>query len=117
MECAGLEKNLQFVNENRNRILAEIERLEREQEIDTPIDVLSWKYHQYVKNHPICRWDVPTCILFAGMDNLQSRQGMEAFAKRFGCRLTIAEHSQHPFMEEGDIPVVENWLKEHILGD
>ena len=33
MECAGLEKNLQFVNENRNRILAEIERLEREQKI------------------------------------------------------------------------------------
>ncbi len=33
LECAGLEKNLQFVNENRNRILAEIERLDREQKI------------------------------------------------------------------------------------
>lgn len=33
LECAGLEKNLQFVNENRNRILAEIERLEREQKV------------------------------------------------------------------------------------
>lgn len=31
LECAGLEKNLQFVNENRTRILAELERLEREQ--------------------------------------------------------------------------------------
>ncbi|MBP3568540.1 MAG: chromosome segregation protein SMC [Lachnospiraceae bacterium] len=33
LECAGLEKNLQFVNENRTRILAEIERLDREQKI------------------------------------------------------------------------------------
>ena len=33
LECAGLEKNLQFVNENRTRILAELERLEREQKI------------------------------------------------------------------------------------
>ena len=33
LECAGLEKNLQFVNENRNRILSEIERLDREQKI------------------------------------------------------------------------------------
>ena len=33
LECAGLEKNLQFVNENRTRILTEIERLDREQKI------------------------------------------------------------------------------------
>ena len=33
LECAGLEKNLQFVNENRARVLAELERLAREQKI------------------------------------------------------------------------------------
>lgn len=33
LECAGLEKNLQFVNENRTRIQTELERLEREQKI------------------------------------------------------------------------------------
>ncbi len=33
LECAGLEKNLQFVNENRSRIIAEIERLDREHKI------------------------------------------------------------------------------------
>lgn len=90
------------------------ERLEREQEIDTPIDVLSWKYRQYVKAHPICRWDIPTCILFAGLDDLQSREVMEDFAKRFGCRLTISEHSQHPFMEKPDLPIVDAWLRENI---
>ncbi len=33
LECAGLEKNLQYVNENRTRIQSEIERLDREQKI------------------------------------------------------------------------------------
>ena len=33
LECAGLEQNLQFVNENRTRILTELERLDREQKV------------------------------------------------------------------------------------
>lgn len=90
------------------------DRLEREREIDTPIDVLSWKYWQYVKAHPICRWDIPTGILFAGKDALQSRQVMECFSKQFGCRLEIAENSQHPFMEEADGPIVNSWLERNL---
>lgn len=90
------------------------ERLEQEQEIDTPIDVLSWKYYQYVKAHPIDNWPIPTHILFAGLDDLQSRNVMTAFTDRFGCQLTISEHSRHPFMDPADIPIVEKWLQEHI---
>lgn len=33
LECAGLEKNLQFIDENRTRIFSELERLEREQKV------------------------------------------------------------------------------------
>ncbi len=33
LECAGLEKNLEFVNENRTRLEQEMDRLEREQKI------------------------------------------------------------------------------------
>jgi len=90
------------------------EQLEREQEIDTPIDVLSWKYYRYVKEHPIDMWKHPTSILFARKDNLQSRKVVNQFALKFGCRLTVAENSQHPFMEAEDIPLVENWLRENI---
>lgn len=90
------------------------ERLAREQEIDTPIDVLSWKYLLYVQSHPICRWEIPTAILYAGKDGLQSRQVMEAFADRFDCKLTVSENSMHPFMEEDDRPVVESWLQNNI---
>lgn len=89
-------------------------RLEREREIDTPIDVLSWRYWQYVRAHPVERWDIPTCILYGGKDDLQSRQVVEDFAGRFGCRLRVSEKSRHPFMEEGDLPVVEAWLRENL---
>jgi len=90
------------------------ERLEREREVDTPIDILSWKYYQYVKAHPIDRWPIPTHILFAGQDDLQSRQVMEDFTRRFRCRLTVSESSRHPFMEEADLPLVENWLEANM---
>lgn len=90
------------------------EQLEREQEVDTPIDVLSWKYYRYVQEHPIKLWNHPTCILYAGKDNLQSREVVNRFAAKFGCRLTVAENCKHPFMEAEDIPLVENWLRENI---
>lgn len=90
------------------------QRLEEEQEVDTPIDVLSWKYRQYVLEHPIARWDIPTCILYAGKDDLQSREVVDAFAEKFGCRLTVSPNSLHPFMEEGDFPIVEQWLRDNL---
>ena len=90
------------------------QRLEREQEVDTPIDVLSWNYWQYVKAHPISRWDIPTAILYAGRDDLQSRDVMDRFVTRFGCTLTVSPDSRHPFMEEADFPVVDRWLRENL---
>lgn len=86
------------------------ERLEREGEIDTPIDPLRWDYYQYVLAHPVRRWDVPTHILFAGKDNLQTLEIVNGFAERFGCRVTESPDSEHPFMEEKDAEIVRSWL-------
>ena len=66
------------------------------------------------QKHPINMWYHPTSILFAEKDNLQSREVVDRFAAKFGCQLTVAENSHHPFMEEADMPVVENWLWESI---
>lgn len=90
------------------------ERLEREREIDTPIDVMTWDYYQYVKAHPVRAWDAETSILFAGRDTLQSREVMQGFARRFHCGLTIAEGSDHPFMAAGDGDIVTKWLQENL---
>lgn len=90
------------------------ELLAAEREIDTPIDLLRWDYFQYVLAHPVQRWTAPTHILYGGRDDLQDREVMEDFAVRFGCHLTVAENSLHPFMEPADGPIVDGWLRAHI---
>ncbi len=89
-------------------------RLEAEKEIDTPIDLMRWDYFQYVLAHPVTEWEIPTSILYGSLDDLQSRRVMDDFVRRFGCCLTVAEGSKHPFMEETDFPIVDQWLKEHL---
>jgi len=90
------------------------ERLAAEREIDTPIDLLRWDYFQYVLAHPVQQWTAPTHILYSGRDDLQNQDVMEGFAQRFGCHLTVAENSLHPFMEAADGPIVDGWLRAHI---
>ena len=90
------------------------ERLAKEKEIATPIDMMTWDYYQYVKAHPIQKWDTPTHILFAGRDTLQSLEIVKGFAKRFSCELTLSENSDHAFMEDGDEATVAQWLQDHL---
>ncbi|MGN0779490.1 MAG: alpha/beta hydrolase [Aristaeellaceae bacterium] len=90
------------------------ERLRQEREIPTPIDTLSWAYWQYIREHPVTRWDTPTAILYGGKDNLQAEDIIRRFAQSYGCRLTIAPNSEHPFMDEGDGAIVQQWLRENL---
>lgn len=90
------------------------ERLKAEGEIETPVELLSWKYYCYSLDHPVERWEFPTAILYAGMDNLQSEQAVRGFCEKFSCSLTVAPDSLHPFMESTDKPVVQAWLDENI---
>lgn len=90
------------------------ERLEREKEIDTPIDLLSWDYFQYVLAHPVNRWNSPTDILFGGRDNLQTLEIIRSFAERNGSTVTFSENSEHPFMSEADVRIVTKWLNDNI---
>lgn len=90
------------------------EKLRMAKEIATPIDPLRWDYYQYVKKHPIQNWDIPTAILYGGKDNLQSLEVIQAFAHAHHCQLTIAPDSEHPFMANEDLPIVQQWLKASI---
>lgn len=91
------------------------EKLAQEKEIDTPIDLMSWDYFQFVVAHPITRWNSPTCILYGEKDDLQSLSVIRSFADQFDCHVTLAENSQHPFMEEADFPIVDRWLKDYLF--
>lgn len=90
------------------------ERLEREREIETPIDLMTWDYVQYVRAHPIVSWPIPTSVLYAGRDNLQPREVIDAFCSRFSASLTVSPQSEHPFMGAGDDQVVSRWLRERL---
>lgn len=88
------------------------ERLAREKEIDTPIDLMSWDYFQYVLAHPVSRWNSPVSILYGGKDNLQPLAAIQDFAGRFAGEITLAPDSEHAFMGEGDAQIVEQWLRD-----
>ena len=90
------------------------ERLAQETEINTPIDLMTWDYYQYVLAHPVKKWQIPTEILYGGKDDLQSLAVMQEFSRKFGCNLTLSENSRHPFMEEADLPIVQQWLHDHL---
>ncbi len=90
------------------------EELQEKLEISTPIDILSWKYYSYVKEHPIEEWGFSTFILFGGKDNMQSLEEITKFCNRFQCHLTISENSEHPFMTKEDEEIVNQWLLEYI---
>lgn len=90
------------------------ERLHKEGEIDTPIDSLRWDYWQYIRSHPVEKWSIPTHILFAGKDNLQTLGIMHRFVERFGATVRVAKDSEHPFMEAGDGEIVSRWLRDML---
>lgn len=90
------------------------DRLEREKEIDTPIDLLRWDYYQYILANPIAQWHIPTCILYGGKDALQNREILERFSGRFGCALRVSPDSEHSFMGSRDGVIVDQWLRDML---
>jgi len=90
------------------------EMLEQKREIDTPIDVLRWDYYQYIKGHPVTNWHEGTQILYGKLDTLQDIECIKDFVKRFHCKLTISENSEHAFMAEQDSKIVNEWLQNSI---
>ncbi len=90
------------------------ERLCAEKEIPTPVDTLRWDYYQYVREHPVCDWRIPTAILYGGKDNMQPAEVIRNFAQRYSCDLTISRDSEHAFMQDNDKGIVEKWLEKNI---
>ncbi len=105
----------------RNRMglaLVDETRLEREGEIATDFgETLSWRYLQYVRAHPIpMKMETPLPrFLYAGRDTLTDRDTADAFARRFGCGLTVMERGEHWFHTPEQLAVLNAW-EESIQG-
>lgn len=77
-------------------------------------ETLSWAYLCYVREHPIV-WDVPTCILYGGKDDLTSTETVSAFAQRIGASLTVMEDGEHWFHTDEQMRFLDSWLEKSIL--
>ncbi len=90
------------------------QRLSDEGEIETPFgETLSWEYLQYVRSHKIA-WNVPTEVLYAGQDNLTSRETVDAFCKATNSNLTVMEDGEHWFHTDKQLEFLDNWVKRVI---
>ncbi len=89
--------------------------LRAEGEIPTPFgETLSWDYLCFVRDNPI-RWNVPTEILYAGQDNLTSRQTVDAFlASHPRAGLTVMEGGEHWFHTEAQLTFLDGWMQQAI---
>ena len=88
--------------------------LRRKGEIPTAFgETLSWDYLCYVRKHPI-RWQIPTCILYGGKDNLTSMETISAFARQTGAVLTVMEEGEHWFHTEEQMRFLDAWVRDSM---
>lgn len=92
----------------------ELDELESKKEIPTEFgETLSWEYLCYVRKHPI-EWNIPTCILYSGKDNLTSRETISEFADKIGADLTVMEDGEHWFHTNAQMQFLDDWLRRSI---
>lgn len=78
-------------------------------------EAFSWEYWNYVIEHPIKQWNIPTKILYGEKDNLIDRWCVEGFTQKFGCSLTVAEECEHWFHTERQLEVLQHWIRKEIF--
>ena len=90
------------------------QELYEKKEIPTSFgETLSWKYLCFVREHPIT-WNIPTKILYAGQDDLTSREIVDNFIRSHNAELTVMENGEHWFHTEEQIAFLDNWMSEAI---
>lgn len=77
-------------------------------------ETLSWNYLSFVRENPIV-WNVPTEILYAGNDNLTSRQTVNRFISSHNAHLTVMENGEHWFHTDEQLTFLDSWMKKAIL--
>lgn len=75
---------------------------------------LSWEYLTWERQHPIQNLSCPTSILYAGRDNMTSRETAEQFATSHAATLTVMENGEHWFHTPEQLAVLHSWERENI---
>lgn len=83
--------------------------LKEKEEVKTGFDeTLSWRYLCFAKENPI-EWKSPTCVLYAGRDNLVSLEVITKYANKYNANLTIMEDGEHWFHTSKQLEVLTDW--------
>lgn len=75
---------------------------------------LSWNYLTWERQHPIQNWNCPTAILYAGQDNMTSRETVERFVTAHDAALTVMENGEHWFHTPEQLAMLRAWKQENI---
>lgn len=91
------------------------EALRAQGEIPTNFgQTLSWSYLCWVRQHPLTAWETPTSILYAGHDNLTSRQTVTAFSEKHNAILTVYEEGEHWFHTPKQCDRLREWERQNL---
>lgn len=91
------------------------EKLKQEKIIKTNFGQdLNFDYYEYVKNHPIEKWNSNTKILYGENDNLQSENLIKEFSKKYNCELTIMKNGKHFFHTDDQLEFYKKWIDKII---
>ena len=75
---------------------------------------LSWDYLTWERQHPIQNWSCPTAVLYAGQDNMTSRETVERFVTANDAALTVMENGEHWFHTPEQLAVLREWERENV---
>lgn len=75
---------------------------------------LSWSYLSWEREHNIRSWRCPTAILYAGQDNMTSRETAERFAAAHGASLVVMQSGEHWFHTPEQLAVLRSWEHSEI---
>lgn len=92
------------------------QRLEAAGELVTPAgQTLYWDDYRFIQAQPVARWAAPTDILSGENDDLCERDVLDAFVRRFGCRLQVMEQGEHWFHTPEQLAVYQAWLEKRLV--
>lgn len=82
--------------------------------VENDIETLYFPYYEYIKNHPITKWQHKTYILRGEMDTLCEYPYVKDFSDKFGCELTEQKDGEHWFHTESQLEFFRLWLSNRL---
>ena len=90
-------------------------QLQDKKEIPTPMgETLSWDYFEYVKKHPINKWDSKTYIIFGEKDNVTEKAVLDCFVQKYKANVEIVKNGEHYFQTKEQIEALNKWIMQNV---